>query len=152
MSTLHNPGLGALLLRVALSSVLLSHSIYLKLMVYTLPGTARFFSAIGLPGWLAYVVFTIEAISGVAILLGIYSRLFALAMIPVLLGATWAHLPNGWLFTNANGGWEYPLFLTGMSAALVLLGSGEYAVKPDGGETRAMTTGGLPVSSSLARS
>jgi len=30
----------------------------------------------------------------------------------VLLGATWAHAGNGWLFTAANGGWEYPAFLT----------------------------------------
>ena len=121
-------------------------------MVYTLPGTAKFFSSIGLPGWLAYGVFTIEAIGGVAILLGIYSRWFALAMIPVLLGATWAHLPNGWLFTNANGGWEYPLFLACMSAALVLMGSGEYAVKPDAEEARSTAVGSMPSSSTLVRS
>ena len=30
----------------------------------------------------------------------------------VLIGATWAHAGNGWLFTSPNGGWEYPAFLT----------------------------------------
>jgi len=125
MDYLNNPRIGALILRVALAAVLLSHSLYLKLFVFTLPGTAQFFSAIGLPGWLAYVVFIAEVVGGLAILFGMYTRQCALVMIPVLLGATWAHLPNGWLFTNANGGWEYPLFLTFISASLAFTGSGE---------------------------
>ena len=151
MNLLHNPSVGALLLRIALAAVLLSHSVYLKLVVFTLPGTAGFFSSIGLPGWLAYVVFAAEAVGGVAILLGIFTRQFALAMIPILLGATWAHLPNGWLFTNANGGWEYPLFLAFMSTALMLIGSGEYAIKPDSEETGAAAGNGMPTPGTLAR-
>ena len=46
MNLLHNPSVGALLLRIALAAVLLSHSVYLKLVVFTLPGTASFFSSI----------------------------------------------------------------------------------------------------------
>ena len=132
MESLHNFSLGSLLLRVALGSVLLAHSLYLKLVVFTLAGTAAFFSSIGLPGWLAYVVFAVEAATGFAILLGIYTRLSALIVTPILLGATWAHLGNGWLFTNANGGWEYPLFLAFMSLSLAFIGEGEYALKPEG--------------------
>ena len=131
MNHLNNPNIGALTLRVALAAVLLSHSLYLKLFVFTLPGTAQFFSSIGLPGWLAYGVFIAEAVGGIAILLGLYTRQCALLMIPILLGATWAHLPNGWLFSNASGGWEYPLFLTFISASLACYGAGEYAIKPD---------------------
>jgi putative oxidoreductase len=132
MDSLHNFSLGSLLLRVALGSVLLAHSLYLKLVVFTLAGTATFFSSIGLPGWLAYVVFAVEAVTGFAIMLGIYTRLSALIVTPILLGATWAHLGNGWLFTNANGGWEYPLFLAFMSLSLAFIGEGEYALKPEG--------------------
>ncbi|HBO92776.1 MAG TPA: hypothetical protein DD667_05825, partial [Gammaproteobacteria bacterium] len=95
--------------------------------------------------------FAAEAVGGVAILLGIFTRQFALAMIPILLGATWAHLPNGWLFTNANGGWEYPLFLAFMSTALMLIGSGEYAIKPDSEETGAAAGNGMPTPGTLAR-
>ncbi|MFZ5604693.1 MAG: DoxX family protein [Pseudomonadota bacterium] len=132
MESLRNFSLGALLLRVALGSVLIAHSLYLKLVVFTLAGTAAFFSSIGLPGWLAYIVFAVEAITGLTILLGVYTRLSALIVTPILLGATWAHLGNGWLFTNANGGWEYPLFLAFMSLSLVFIGEGEYALKPEG--------------------
>jgi putative oxidoreductase len=39
----------------------------------------------------------------------------ALALIPILLGATWVHAGNGWAFSAANGGWEYPVFLIAAS-------------------------------------
>jgi putative oxidoreductase len=118
----------ALLLRIGLGVMFITHSLWLKLFVYTLPGTAKFFGSIGLPPTLAYAVFAAEAIGGVALVLGIATRAVALALIPVLLGATWAHAGNGWLFTNPNGGWEYPLFLTLATAVQALLGAGAHAL------------------------
>ncbi len=47
----------ALVLRVSLGVMFLTHSLWLKGVVYTLPGTAAFFESIGLPGPLAYAVF-----------------------------------------------------------------------------------------------
>lgn len=123
-----NPELAAFILRVSLGLVLLAHSVYLKLFVFTLTGTANYFASIGLPELLAYLVFSVEAIAGLALVLGFRSRLFALISIPVLLGATWAHLANGWLFTNAGGGWEYPLVLSLMALAQFSLGNGKYAL------------------------
>lgn len=128
MNRLLNPDTSVLILRVALGAVLLAHSLYLKLIVFTLAGTAQFFASIGLPEELAYIVFAVEVVVGVALLLGFNTRLFSALIIPVLLGATWTHLPNGWLFTNAGGGWEYPLMLTFMAVALLGLGDGKYAV------------------------
>lgn len=122
------PDTGAFILRIALGSVLLAHSVYLKLMVFTLPGTAQFFGSIGLPGFLAYVVFAIEAIAGIALILGIKTRLFSAMVIPVLLGATWAHSSSGWLFSNAGGGWEYPLILSVMALAQISLGDGSFSL------------------------
>jgi len=120
---------GAMLLRISLGSLILAHSAYLKLMVFTLPGTAQYFSTIGLPEPLAYIVFTVEVIAGVALILGIYTRCAALALLPIALGATWAHFGAGWLFSNEGGGWEYPLFLTIALAVQTLLGSGTYAFR-----------------------
>jgi len=128
MNTLFKPEFAAFILRISLGTVLLAHSVYLKLLVFTLPGTAQFFSSIGLPGFLAYVVFAVEAIAGIALILGVHSRWFAALAIPVLLGATWAHWPSGWLFTNNGGGWEYPLFLSLMAVVQVGLGNGKYAL------------------------
>jgi putative oxidoreductase len=119
---------GIALLRVSLGVMLVAHSVLLKYFVFTLPGTAQFFVSIGLPGALAYVVFAMEAIGGIALILGIGTRLVSAAMIPVLLGATWAHAGNGWVFSNPNGGWEYPLYLSVLAAAQVLLGTGAFAL------------------------
>ncbi len=128
MNALHRPEWAALVLRTVLGLVMVAHSLYLKLVVFTLPGTAQFFESIGLPGPLAYLVFAVEAVAGLALILGYQTRFAALLLIPVLLGATWAHLGNGWLFTNSGGGWEYPLVLVGLSVAQVTLGSGAFAL------------------------
>lgn len=120
---------GALISRVGLGIVLLAHSVYLKAMVYTLPGTASYFGSIGLPEALAYLVFTVEAIAGVALILGYKVRLASLTVVPILLGATWAHFANGWLFTNTGGGWEYPLFLAVAASAQSFLGAGSHALE-----------------------
>lgn len=128
MNNVIKPETGALLSRISLGIVLLAHSLYLKLAIFTLGGTAGYFESIGLPGSLAYIVFTIEAVAGIALILGIYTREFSALVIPVLLGATWAHMGNGWVFSNAGGGWEYPLFLAMMAAVQVNLGSGSFAL------------------------
>ena len=58
------------------------------------------------------------------LILGVRTRVVALALIPVLLGATWVHAGNGWLFTSPNGGWEYPAFWTVALVVQALLGDG----------------------------
>ncbi|MFC3149668.1 DoxX family protein [Litoribrevibacter euphylliae] len=120
---------GALLMRVSLGCVLVAHSLYLKLMVFTLAGTAGYFESIGLPSWFAYAVFFIEALTGITLIVGYKTRLSAALVTPILLGATWAHAGNGWLFTAENGGWEYPLFLALIAAAVALIGPGAYALE-----------------------
>jgi putative oxidoreductase len=122
--------LGALVLRLGLGTIFIAHSLYLKLVVFTLPGTAQFFDSIGLPGYLAYLVFAGEAVGGVALVLGVYARFAALALVPIALGATWAHLGAGWLFSNQGGGWEYPLFLSLALVVQYLVGDGRYTLKP----------------------
>ncbi|WP_457417971.1 DoxX family protein [Roseateles sp. P5_E7] len=120
--------LGLLLLRLSLGLMYLAHA-GLKLFVFTLPGTAQFFAVQGLPGALAYAVFAAEAVGGVLLLLGVYPRQVALALTPILLGAAWVHLPNGWVFNAAGGGWEYPVFLAAMSVVLWLAGDGSGALR-----------------------
>jgi len=120
--------LGIGLLRISLGVMLIAHGIVLKLFVYSLPGTAQFFQSIGLPGPLAYAVFAIEAVAGIALVLGIGTRYAAAAALPVLVGALWVHAGNGWVFSGANGGWEYPLYLVVLASAQILLGEGAFAL------------------------
>src|SRR5688572_33066782 len=72
--------LAVFLLRVALGLMFLAHSVVLKLLVFTLPGTAAFFGSIGLPPWSAYLVFMMEAVGGIMLVLGIQARWTALAL------------------------------------------------------------------------
>jgi putative oxidoreductase len=121
---------GALLLRVSLGVMFIAHSLVLKWMTFTLAGTAQYFESIGLPAFLAYATFFAELIGGVLLVLGVQSRWVALALLPILLGATWVHLGNGWVFSAPGGGWEYPLYLIVLSVAQALLGDGAHALSP----------------------
>lgn len=117
----------ALLLRVGLGTMFVAHAL-LKYFVFTPAGTVKFFQSIGLPGPLAYATIVAELVGGVLLVLGVRTRGVALALVPVLLGATWVHSGNGWLFTSPNGGWEYPAFLTLAGAVVALVGGGRYSV------------------------
>ena len=117
----------ALTLRIALGVMFIAHA-FLKIFVFTLPGTAQFFESLGLPAVLGYFTVGAELIGGTMLLLGVGTRWVAALLIPVLLGAAWAHGANGWVFTAPNGGWEYPAFLAAAAFAQVLLGDGAYAL------------------------
>lgn len=118
---------GALVLRLALGTMFVAHA-GLKYFVFTLPGTVQFFQSLGLPGALAYFTFWAELAGGALILAGFHGRWVSAALIPILLGATWAHAGNGWAFSAPNGGWEYPAFLAAAALAHVLLGDGAFAL------------------------
>ncbi|NLG75380.1 MAG: DoxX family protein [Xanthomonadaceae bacterium] len=120
MSNFDSYRVGTALLRISLGAMFIAHSIVLKYFTYTLAGTADYFTSIGLPAFLAYVVFAAEAIGGVLLVLGVQTRIVALALVPILVGATWAHIGNGWVFSNANGGWEYPLYLIVIAVVVAL--------------------------------
>ncbi len=117
----------ALTLRLALGLMFLAHGL-LKILVFTLPGTAGFFESVGFPGWTAYIVAPFEVIAGVALILGIYTRWVAAASVVVLLGALTVHIGNGWQFTNKNGGWEYPAFLVLAAITVALQNGGRIAL------------------------
>jgi putative oxidoreductase len=119
---------GVTLLRVSLGIMWIAHAL-LKLFVFTLPGTAQFFTSVGLPGFLAYPVFATELLGGVALLLGVYARQVSLALVPIMAVAAWVHFPNGWLHTSKDGGWEYPVFLVAASVALWLMGDGALSLR-----------------------
>ena len=120
----------SLLLRLALGILFLAH-FGLKFFVFTPAGTAKFFASLGLPGGLAYITMAVELIGAIALLLGIYARVFAVVLIPVLLGAIFTvHGPAGFFFSNPNGGWEFPAFWIVGLLALALTGDGKYALKP----------------------
>jgi putative oxidoreductase len=119
---------GVMLLRVSLGVMWIAHAL-LKFFVFTLPGTAQFFQSVGFSGFLAYPVFALELLGGIALVLGIYARQVSLALVPIMAVAASVHLGNGWVHTSVNGGWEYPVFLIFASIALWLIGDGAFSVR-----------------------
>lgn len=120
----------ALLLRLALGTMWLTHSIVLKLMTFGVEGLAQWMGSVGFPPSLAWPLVIAEIVGGAAILLGVHGRWASLALQPVLAGALVIHAGNGWVFSNPQGGWEYPAFLMAASLVHFMLGDGRYALRP----------------------
>lgn len=119
--------IAALVLRLTLGGIYVSHALW-KVITLSMPVTVRFFESQGFPGWTAYVVVAAELIGGIMLIAGVQVRAVALLLIPILLGALKVHLPNGFVFSYPNGGWEYPAFLIVASFVQALIGAGAYAL------------------------
>lgn len=121
---------GALILRIALGVLFLAH-MSVKLFVFKPAGTSQYFKSLGLPGWVGLLTIAVEFGGGCFLILGIWTRLVALALIPTILGTiVFAHGKNGWMFSNKDGGWEYPAFWAVALLVLALLGDGAAALVP----------------------
>jgi putative oxidoreductase len=83
----------------------------------------------GITPLLAWPTFSVELIGGCAILLGWYTRQWSAFLLIFLAVVVWIKWPVGWLYSNTGGGWEYPLFWLMAQAALVLAGSGAFALQ-----------------------
>jgi putative oxidoreductase len=120
--------MAATILRVSLGLVFIAHA-WGKLARMGLAGTENYLVAVGFWGWTVYPVFLIEFGAGALLLAGVHTRLAAVALLPVAVGAMSVHVKNGWNFTARGGGWEYPAFLCASLVALFLLGDGAFALK-----------------------
>jgi putative oxidoreductase len=128
MTMTHNStDVAALVLRLSLGATYIAHGLW-KVLTLSMPVTVSFFVSQGFPGWTAYAVVAAELVGGALLLLGLQVRIIAVLLIPILLGALKVHLPNGFVFSYPNGGWEYPAFLIIVSIVQALLGAGAFAL------------------------
>jgi putative oxidoreductase len=119
---------GALLLRLCLAAVFTAHAM-LKWRVFTIPVEVEFFRSLKLPGWLVPVTIALELSGAVCLFFGIVARCVALLLIPLIVGTiVTVHGKNGWLFTNKDGGWEYPAFWAAALLVQFLLGDGPWTL------------------------
>lgn len=117
-----------LLLRVSLGVMFLAHGFLMKVMTFGLAGTMGYFGSLGYPPVLGAVVALAETAAGIALILGLWTRLVSLLAVPILVGATMQHLGNGWVFSRPGGGWEFPLFWTVALLVQAGLGNGAWAL------------------------
>lgn len=134
-----NAAHAALLLRLTLGVAFIAHGL-LKVLVITVPGTVQFFGSLGLPAIAAYATIGAELVGGALLIVGVYTRWVALALVPVLFGAAWAHWGNGWVFSAQGGGWEFPVFWAMTLFVQALLGDGAYALRLGGEYARRPAT------------
>ena len=117
--------IGVSLLRIHFGIILLAHG-WLKVYVFSIAGTVGYFASIGLPPIIAYLVIFGELVGGLALILGIQTRLAAALAVPIVFGAAVMNGSNGWLHSASGGGWEYAASLTVIAVSLAIMGSGQY--------------------------
>lgn len=101
---------------------------------YGFTGSMSFFTdTMGLPWVLAFAVIAIELGGSIALIIGLGTRLAALGIGAVMVGAiATVHAEYGflmnWAGTKAGEGFEYHLLAIGIAAALVLAGGGRWSI------------------------
>ena len=87
----------------------------------------------GLPWIIAFLLIMGESLGSLGLIVGFFTRLSALGLICIMVGAIiTVHIPNGffmnWLGKQAGEGFEYHLLVIGMSIPLLISGGGKYSV------------------------
>lgn len=125
--------LGKLVLRLTTGGLILFHGVHKVLHPDSLDFIRRLLISNDLSPMLAYGVYLGEVVAGLMVVLGIYSRAGgALIVGNMLFALSLAH--RGELLTlSPTGGWavELQAFFLFSALAIILLGSGRFAIKPD---------------------
>lgn len=114
---------GLTVLRVVVGIVFIAHG-SLHLFVMKIPGVAGFFGQVGIPfpTLSAILVSVVEFAGGVALVLGLFTRVVAVPLGAVMVGAyLTVHMRGGFFLPR---GYEYVLTLFGATVALALAGPG----------------------------
>lgn len=114
--------IGTLILRVVLGLTFFVHG--LVKFQGGIENIAGWFDSIGLPGFFAYGIALLELIGGIALVLGLFSRvvsgLFALLMVGAILKVK---LAVGFLGNGQMAGYELDLALLAMAVFIAISGS-----------------------------
>jgi putative oxidoreductase len=99
---------------------------------YGFHGTMGFFAHLGIPAPVAFLIICTEFFGGLGLIVGLLTRIAALGIGGLMIGAIFmVHLPNGffmnWAGTQKGEGIEYHLLVLAMAATLLLRGAGAFS-------------------------
>jgi uncharacterized membrane protein YphA (DoxX/SURF4 family) len=114
--------IGTFLLRVMLGISFFLHG--LSKFKGGLENTSGWFQSIGIPGFMAYVVGVIELVGGIALIIGLGTRIISALLVFIMAGAiVYVKLPAGFMGNGEGSGYELDLVLMIIALHLVLNGS-----------------------------
>ena len=117
---------GIAILRVVVGIVFLAHG-FQKLFLVGFGGIAEMFGGLGIPApeLFAVIVTLVEFLGGLALILGLFTRIAAILLAgDMLVAILTVHLPHGFFITNG----ENALVLLAANVALAVAGPGEAAL------------------------
>ena len=116
-------------IRIASALAFLFHGSAILFGAFGGPGPQRFAAFGHMPVAVAYLVGWAQVFGALAVLTGIFTRIGAICLVVVMLGAIFlVHLPHG--FDIGKGGYEYALTQLLIAVALVAAGPGAYSLAP----------------------
>jgi putative oxidoreductase len=121
----------SLLLRLALGGMIVLHGLNKMKSKQSLTGTGQWFASIGMrhPQKQALLAAVTETLSGLFILLGLFTPLACAALISTMIVAiVVSHRKSGFFIFNEGQGWEYCAFISITALALATTGSGRYSL------------------------
>jgi len=133
LNQFRNDAMGKLLLRLTVAGLMLFHGVAKILHPGSLEFIGSSLSNAGMPSAIAYGVYIGEVIAPLMVLLGFYARIGALILVANMIFAIMLVHTGDFFSLTQHGGWAIELqafYLLG-GLAIVLLGSGKFAIKPD---------------------
>ena len=127
VSTDKNLDRALLVLRIAVGAIFIMHG-YLKVFGFGISGVTGMFTQIGIPwaGVVAPFISVLELVGGIALLLGVFTRIAAVLIACDVLGAViFVHGKNGFFLPK---GFEFMLANIAILVAVALLGAGAFSV------------------------
>ena len=125
-----------LIARLFLGVVILPHGLQKLLGMFGGGGfsaTVDFFVNSGMPAAVAFLIIIGESFGAAGLIIGFLSRLAALGITLIMLGAIFlVHLPNGffmnWTGNQPGEGFEYHLLAIGLALVVLIKGGGKWSV------------------------
>ncbi|MDG5491305.1 DoxX family protein [Psychroserpens sp. SPM9] len=132
-----HPNIGFSIARLTLGLVMFPHGAQKLLSLfggYGYTATMESFTTqMGLPSIVAFSIIMIEFFGSISLILGLFSRFWALALAGMFIGIIYmTQLENGffmnWYGNQAGEGYEYSLLIIGLALTIIVNGSGKWSL------------------------